>query len=91
MSATRPYRSTAIFDEATLPSALRREHRTKAGVWGLVRVIEGRLKLTYLDSGLETIVSPELPAVVLPEQPHLVEPMGPMKMRVDFYDEAPAG
>lgn len=28
-----PYRSTPVFDEATLPAALRREHRTKLGVW----------------------------------------------------------
>ena len=91
MSTTRPYRSTAVFDETTLPAALRREHRTKAGVWGLVRVIEGRLKLSYLDSGNETVITPERPALVLPEQPHLVTPLGPMKMQVDFYDEPPAG
>jgi len=91
MSATAPYRSTPIFDEATLPAALRREHRTKAGVWGLVRVIEGRLKLIYLDDGTETIVTPDLPALVLPEQPHLVEPLGAIRMQVDFFDEPPAG
>jgi len=87
--ATEPYRSTPVFDEVTLPAGLRREHRTKAGVWGLVRAIEGRLKLTYLDSDTETIITPERPAVVLPEQPHLVEPLGAMKMQVDFYDEPP--
>ena len=49
MSApARPYRSTPIFDETTLPNALRARHATKAGVWGVVRVIEGRLGLTYL-------------------------------------------
>ena len=46
-----PYRSTAVFDETTLPHALRREHRTKAGVWGVIRVLEGRLKLELVDSG----------------------------------------
>jgi tellurite resistance-related uncharacterized protein len=91
MSATLPYRSTPVFDEATLPAALQREHRTKAGVWGLVRAIEGTLKLTYLDSGSEIIITPDLPAVVLPEQPHLVTPLGPMKMQVDFYDQPPGG
>lgn len=90
MSATAPYRSTPVFDETTLPAALRREHRTKAGVWGLVRVIEGQLKLVYLDSGAERIVTPAAPALVLPEQPHLVAPTGAMKMQVDFYDEPPA-
>ena len=52
-----PYRSTPIFDEVTLPAALRSEHRTKAGVWGVIRVIEGRLKLTCLDPASEVILT----------------------------------
>jgi len=92
MSATLPYRSTPVFDGGDAARSLcSARHRTKAGVWGLVRRIEGRLKLTYLDSGSEIIITPELPAVVLPEQPHLVTPLGPMKMQVDFYDQPPGG
>jgi tellurite resistance-related uncharacterized protein len=75
----------------TLPAALRRRHNTKAGVWGLVRVIEGRLKLTYLEPASDTILTPEKPGLLLPEQPHFVEPMGAMKMQVDFYSEPPLG
>ena len=85
-----PYRSTPIFDEVTLPAALRSEHRTKAGVWGVIRVIEGRLKLTYLDPASEVILTPERPGLVLPEQPHFVEPLGAMRMQVDFYDQQPS-
>ena len=85
-----PYRSTPIFDEVTLPAALRSEHHTKAGVWGVIRVIEGRLKLTYLDAASEVILTPERPGLVLPEQPHFVEPLGAMRMQVDFYDQQPS-
>jgi tellurite resistance-related uncharacterized protein len=85
-----PYGSSPIFDETTLPAALRTEHRTKAGVWGLVQVIEGELRLTYLDPRSETIVRPGAPGVILPEQPHFVEALGPMRMQVDFYREPPA-
>lgn len=84
-----PYRSTPVFDETTLPAALRGEHRTKAGVWGVIRVIEGSLKLVVADSGEETILTPERFGLVLPEQTHRVEPVGPMRMQVDFYDESP--
>jgi len=31
-----------VFNEATLPAGLRREHRTKAGASGVIRVLEGR-------------------------------------------------
>jgi tellurite resistance-related uncharacterized protein len=88
---TIPYRSTPVFDENTLPAALRSRHRTKAGVWGVIRVTEGSLKLTYLDPPSEVILTPERFGLVLPEQPHLVEPLGPIKMQVDFYDEPPNG
>lgn len=83
-----PYRSTAVFDETTLPDALRREHRTKAGVWGVIRVLEGKLRL-HLAGGGEEILTPDRSGLVLPEQAHRVEPMGRMRMQVDFYDQPP--
>ncbi|MCL4673542.1 MAG: DUF1971 domain-containing protein [Sphingomonadaceae bacterium] len=89
MSAPVPYRSTPVFDQDTLPAALRRRHDTKAGVWGVIRVIEGTLKLTYLDPQSETILTPDNPGLVLPQQPHFVTPLGRMKMQVDFFDHAP--
>lgn len=88
-SAPTPYRSTPVFDQDTLPAALQREHRTKPGVWGVVRVLEGSLTLTYVDPPSEEIVSPGKPGLLLPDQPHFVKPVGDMKMQVDFYDEPP--
>ena len=84
-----PYRSTPVFDEISLPAALRREHRTKPGVWGVIRVIEGALKLTYVDPPSEVCLSPATRGLLLPDQPHFVEPIGTMKMQVDFYNEQP--
>ena len=82
--ATQPYRSTPIFDAQTLPGALRREHRTKLGVWGVVRVLEGRLRLVYVEPPGEVVVEPGRPGLLLPDQPHFVEPIGDMRMQVDF-------
>lgn len=73
----------------SLPSGLRREHRTKLGVWGIIRVLEGRLRYEVLDPVSETILEPGHPGVVLPGVPHRVEPLGAMRMRVEFYDQAP--
>lgn len=84
-----PYRSTPVFDETTLPAALRKEHTTKAGVWGVIRVLEGRLKLTYLAPPSEVVLEAGQHAIVQPQQPHFVEALGPMKMQVDFHDQPP--
>lgn len=89
MGAPVPYRSTAVFDENTLPAGLRKEHRTKAGVWGVIRVLDGRLRYRILDPLSETILDPNHPGLVLPEQPHFVEPLGAVRMQVDFYDRHP--
>lgn len=84
-----PYRSTPIFDQDSLPQALRARHNTKAGVWGRIRLIEGRLRLTFLDPPRDEILTPDNPGIVTPLEPHFVTPMGPMKMQVDFYDQPP--
>jgi len=88
-STPQRYRSTPIFDEESLPAALRREHRTKPGVWGVVRVHEGELKLSFVDPPKALIVSPGSPGLLLPDQPHFVEPVGRVRMQVDFYDRPP--
>jgi len=89
MSTPAPYKSTPVFDENTLPAGLRKEHRTKAGVWGVIRVLEGRLRYRVLDPVSKTILDPDNTGFILPDQPHLVEPLGAMRMQVDFYDSHP--
>ena len=71
------------------PAALRARHDTKAGVWGLIRVLEGELKLTYLEPASEVILKPGHPGLIEPQQPHFVTPLGPMRMQVEFYHEPP--
>lgn len=86
-----PYKCTPVFDETTLPAGLRKEHRTKAGVWGVIRVLEGRICYHVLNPVSETILDAEHPGLVLPDQPHFVEPLGPIRMLVEFYDRPPSG
>ncbi|KKW90623.1 DUF1971 domain-containing protein [Sphingobium chungbukense] len=90
MTNVLPYRSTPVFDQDTLPAALRARHDTKAGVWGVIRVLEGKLELTIFDPPSTTLLTPGAPGLVRPQQPHFVTPMGMVKMQVDFYDRPPA-
>jgi tellurite resistance-related uncharacterized protein len=88
---TTPYRSTPVFYETTLPAALRGRHSTKAGTWGMIRVLEGQVRLTYLEPLSTILLNPNVAGPVAPGQPHFIEPVGPMRMRVDFYNEPPGG
>ena len=89
MTGSLPYKSTPVFDQDTLPAGLRKEHRTKLGVWGVINILEGSVRCRILDPVSETILDVDHPGLVMPEQTRLVEPLGAMTMRVDFYDHAP--
>ena len=87
MTGSTPYRVTLVFDQDSLPNALRNEHRTKAGVWAVIRVLEGRLRLTSPSGTL--VLTPDRPGLIDPQVPHWVEPLGSMKMQVEFFDAPP--
>jgi tellurite resistance-related uncharacterized protein len=89
MANVIPYRTTPVFDAQTLPAALRREHRTKEGTWGIIRVLEGKLLLHFPDRATQEL-SAEVPGLIAPQETHWVEPIGPMRMQVEFYSEEPA-
>lgn len=84
-----PYRRTPLFDQDSLPAGLKREHRTKAGVWALIHVVEGRLLYRILAPREERVLSPGTPGVVAPEQPHEVEPLGNVRFFVEFHAARP--
>ena len=56
---------------------------------GIIRVLEERLRYRVLDSSPEVILEPGRPGLILPEQSHLVEPLGPIRMQIEFYDDLP--
>lgn len=86
-----PYKTTAVWDQDTLPQAIRNEHRTKEGAWGLLRVLEGKARLVFTQPARAVEVSPGQPGVIPPQEPHHVELDGPVRLQVEFYKEHPLG
>ena len=81
-----PYKATKLFDEHTVPAGLLADHRTRAGVWGRLEVVEGSLTLCFVAPLDErTQVSAGDWAAIPPELPHHVELEGPVRFRVEFY------
>jgi tellurite resistance-related uncharacterized protein len=81
------HRRTPIFDQDSLPGALRRRHNTKDDVWGLIVVLEGRLLYRVLEPLSERILDPQTPGVIKPRQAHEVEPMGHVSFFIEFYGD----
>ena len=82
------YSRTAEFTEATVPAGLLRSHTTKAGAWGLIHVLEGRLAYRITDPRRprsDAVLTPASgPGVVEPTILHEVEPLGPVRFFVEF-------
>ena len=79
------YSRSPTFDENTVPAALRKDHQTKAGVWGVITVLSGTLRYRIKPTGFETTLTPGKPGIVEPEVLHSVEPIGPVSFYVAFH------
>ena len=83
------YRRTPVFDANTIPAGLRREHRTRPGVWAVINVLAGKLRFRTLPPDPElhggTCLSAGQHVVIAPGQLHEVEPDGPVRFFVEFY------
>lgn len=81
-----PYKRTPTFDEVSVPKGLLKSHRTKAGTWGRIVVLEGKLLYRILQPELEErLLDPSRSGVVEPGIPHEVEPLGRVRFYVEFY------
>ncbi len=81
------YKKTDIFTEDTLPAGLQQSHRTKGGVWALIRILEGELQF-QLEGGMPEILSRSNPGLVEPDLPHHIEAVGPVRFYIEFFRDA---
>ncbi len=80
------YKQTPVFDENSVPSGLLKAHQTKAGTWGKIVVLEGKLLYRILQPSVEEVVlNTTRFGVVAPEELHEVKPLGRVKFYVDFH------
>ena len=81
----RAYSKTKVFDADTIPSALKCDHATKRGVWGLIHVITGELIYRITETGEERRLKPGEPGTIEPEKLHSVKPDGDVSFYVEFW------
>jgi tellurite resistance-related uncharacterized protein len=78
-------RTTATWDEHTIPDALRSAHRVAAGTWGRLRVLEGAVRfVAQTNPVVDVIVDAEHPQGIPPGVEHHVEPQGATRFQIDF-------
>lgn len=82
----RPYKRTPLFTEETLPRGLLKDHRTREGVWGVIRVEEGMLEYC-IGEGERYLLTPGNPGIVAPEVTHHITPQGKVAFFIEFCRE----
>lgn len=80
-----PYKRTPTFDATTTPRGLLADHRTAAGVWGLIVVEAGTVCLTWEDDAPDEVLDPERPGVIEPRRTHRVAPSPDARFHVVFH------
>lgn len=78
-------RTTAQFDQDSVPKALLSAHRVAIGVWGLVVVASGSLDFTFEDDGAPIHLHGGDTQVIPPSRLHHVTPVGNVSFCVEFY------
>jgi hemoglobin len=80
------YGRSPDFTSDNLPAKLQSAHATKAGTWGLLHVLEGRLRFSLeAPHRDERIVNAGDTVVIESEVPHRVAFLSPGRMFVEFY------
>lgn len=78
-------RTTATWDEGTVPAALRRDHRVAAGTWGLLEVEAGDLRfLAETNPPIDTLVTPKQAQPIPPDVDHHVEMGSSARFHITF-------
>ena len=73
------------FTATSIPQGLRKNHSTKAGTWGVIRVLQGNLGYQIEDEP-EITLDPMTPGVIEPQVLHHVAPRSDdVEFVVEFY------
>lgn len=82
----KPYKKIDIFDEHSVPYGLLKDHSTKAGTWGKITLLEGKLLYRIQSNPIEEVeLNPQKFGVVEPEVLHHVRVIGQVKFFVEFF------
>jgi tellurite resistance-related uncharacterized protein len=78
-------RTTATWNQRTMPDALRRAHRVAQGTWGRLRVMGGSVRfVARTEPRTDVVVAAGHAQPIPPGVEHHVEPQGRTRFAVDF-------
>lgn len=84
------YKTTKVFKNDTIPTALLKEHNTKEGTWARIVVLKGYLKYVLPGPDPKTFVlTDNFCGVSPPKVRHFVDPVDEVEFFLEFYQKSP--
>lgn len=81
-----PQQRTDIFTNDTIPKGLLRDHQLKAGTWGKIEVLKGKLSLRFVNEEDDThVITKGNPGYVPPTKLHQIEASEEVEFFIEFY------
>lgn len=78
------YKRTSLFTQENLPDALRKDHATGAGIWGVIHIKRGEME--YIIAGQDVYrLKPGQNGVIEPQTLHHVKPLGDVSFFIEFF------
>ena len=84
------YKRTDRFNQDSVPEKFLSEHKTKDGVWAMIRVVDGEVKLIREGAESETL-NRRFPGFVQPNEPHRLELLGDVEFYLEFFRDSKVG
>jgi tellurite methyltransferase len=82
-------RTTPVWDDRTMPEALRRSHRVASGIWGRLRVEVGSLRfVASTDPITDVTVESDRAQGIPPDVDHHIELRGSTRFAIEFWGRA---
>ena len=78
------YKRTSVFTQETLPDALRKDHATGVGVWGVIHVERGEMEYMITGQGVYRL-KPGQNGIIEPQILHHVKPLGEVSFFIEFF------
>lgn len=83
------HEKTPTFNENTIPEGLKNSHATKAGIWGIIHVLQGTLIYTIYPQKKQYQIAEGTPGIIAPTLLHNVTAQGNVQFYIEFFTKTP--
>ena len=83
------YNKSQSYTDKSTPGMMKKDHRTRAGVWAKIVVMKGSIIYRIEDDPESYTLSPVHPGIIEPAVFHKIDPQAGTKFHLEFFRRPP--